>query len=113
MSLRLLLVVTDTRVGRSNACGLLAAAALKTSASGVGVPAKSAAAPEWFSDADPRSAASPRLGCPCASTQAKLPCLLVATLTSQRKRGSSAEVKLMVPMAPRFTASASFTAPDE
>ena len=68
---------------------------------------------EWFSDADPRSAASPRLGCPCASTQAKLPCLLVATLTSQRKRGSSGEVKLIVPMAPRFTASASFTAPDE
>ena len=106
-------MASDTRVARSNACGVLLAAAANTSAGGVGAPAKSAATPEWFSDADPRSAASPRLGCPCASTQAKLPCLPVATLTSQRKRGSSGDVKLIVPMAPRLTASASFTAPDE
>ena len=39
--------------------------------------------------------------------------MLVATLTSQRKRGSSGEVKLIVPMAPRRAASASLTAPDE
>src|SRR5688572_22575917 len=105
MSLRVLLVATDTRVARSKACGLLALAAAKTSASGVGEPANRAAAPEWLSDAEPRSATSPRLGWPCALTHAKLPCLLVATLTSHRKRGSSGDVKLMVPMAPRFTAS--------
>ena len=37
---------------------------------GFGAPAKSASTPEWLSDADPRSAGSPRLGLPCASTQA-------------------------------------------
>ena len=113
MSLWVERVASDTRVARSNACGVLFAAAANTSGGVFGAPAKSAATPEWFSDADPLSAGSPRLGFPCASTQAKLPCFPVATLTSQRKRGSSGEVKLIVPIAPRLTASASLTAPDD
>jgi hypothetical protein len=45
MSLRVLVVASETRVVRSNDCGRLAAAAANTSASGVGAPANSAATP--------------------------------------------------------------------